>query len=120
MNHHGKQKEKIGQRDQQFLGRYTDWRPNLLHGMSTPLFVGSRTMDSLLPPAWDPCGSGRDGEPFAQGVTHTNRRDRRFFLSKTGYKQFGCVLFGHRASLARWQQLQRLLWKGRSCSYVEC
>ena len=31
--------------------RYTDWRPNLLHGVSTAVFVGSRTVDSLLPPA---------------------------------------------------------------------
>ena len=28
-------------------------RPNLLHGMSTAVFVGSRTVDSLLPPAFD-------------------------------------------------------------------
>ena len=33
-------------------GRYTDWRPNLLHGVSTAVFVGSRTVDSLLPPAF--------------------------------------------------------------------
>ena len=33
------------------FSRYTDWRPNLLHGMSTAVFVGSRTVDSLLPPA---------------------------------------------------------------------
>ena len=31
--------------------RYTDWRPNLLHGVSTAVFVGSRTVDPLLPPA---------------------------------------------------------------------
>ena len=33
-------------------GRYIDWRPNLLHGVSTAVFVGSRTVDSLLPPAF--------------------------------------------------------------------
>ena len=37
---------------------------------------------------------------MAQGLTHTDRRDRRFFFSKIGCKQFGCVLFGRRASLA--------------------
>ena len=31
--------------------RYTDWRPNLHHGVSTAVFVGARTVDSLLPPA---------------------------------------------------------------------
>ena len=36
------------------FSRYTDWRPNLLHGMSTAVFVGSRTVDSLLPPAGKP------------------------------------------------------------------
>ena len=28
--------------------RYTDWRPNLLHGVSTAVYVGSRTVGSLL------------------------------------------------------------------------
>ena len=31
--------------------RYTDWRLNLLHGVFTAVFVGSRTVNSLLPPA---------------------------------------------------------------------
>ncbi len=31
--------------------RYTDWRLNLLHGAFTAVFVGSRTVNSLLPPA---------------------------------------------------------------------
>ena len=52
-------------------GRYTDWRPNLLHGMSTAVFVGSRTVDSLLPPAsleWSK-------ETLCPGVdTHTHIR----------------------------------------------
>ena len=66
-----KQKRKIGQRDQQFPGRYTDWRPNLLHGKSTAVFVGSRTVDSLLPPAGE-VEKGRETGPFGTGVdTHT-------------------------------------------------
>ena len=51
--------------------RYTDWRPNLLHGMSTAVFVGSRTVDSLLPPAGE-VEKGRETAPFGTGVdTHT-------------------------------------------------
>ena len=61
-------------------GRYTDWRPNLLHGMSTAVFVGSRTVDSLLPPAcrrWlkkvvEKRGRSSGGKPFVQGWTHTH------------------------------------------------
>ena len=48
-------KQKHGDRVDQWCHcvqrRYTDWRPNLLHGVSTAVFVGSRTVDSLLPPA---------------------------------------------------------------------
>ena len=33
--------------------RYTDWRPNLLHGVSAAVFVGSRPVDSLLTPAFE-------------------------------------------------------------------
>ena len=54
MQHHAttmNQTRRIGQLAQKFSSRYTDWRPNLLHGMSTAVFVGSRTVDSLLPPA---------------------------------------------------------------------
>ena len=45
--------------------------------------------------------------PLAQGLTHTGRRNRRFFFSKTGCKQLGGVLLGRRAALAQWQQRQR-------------
>ena len=51
-----KQTRRIGQLAQKFSSRYTDWRPNLLHGMSTAVFVGSRTVDSLLPPAGETVG----------------------------------------------------------------
>ena len=57
-------------------------------------------------------GKGGGGDPFAQGWTHTDRRIRRFF-SKTGGKRSGCVLFGHRASRAQPQQLQR--WRVEMC-----
>ena len=43
--------------------RYTDWRPNLLHGVAIAVFVGSRTVDSLLPPAavqWKVDGSSAE------------------------------------------------------------
>ena len=46
-------KKVIGTACAKVSSRYTDWRPNLLHGMSTAVFVGSRTVDSLLPPAFD-------------------------------------------------------------------
>ena len=67
-----KQKKGIGQRDQQFPGRYTDWRPNLLHGMATAVFVGSRTVDSLLPPA-APLDCKKN--PSRQGLTHTHTHE---------------------------------------------
>ena len=51
MNHHENKQDGLEQLAQKFSSRYTDWRPNLLHGMSTAVFVGSRTVDSLLPPA---------------------------------------------------------------------
>ena len=76
MNHHGNGGSEIGQRDQQFPGRYIDWRPNLPHGMSTAVFVGSRTVDSLLPPALvvekqkqaEPLGTGGDTHKHAVNV----------------------------------------------------
>ena len=46
-----KQNAESGVTAYEELSRYTDWRPNLLHGMATAVFVGSRTVDSLLPPA---------------------------------------------------------------------
>ena len=49
MNHHENKQDGLEQLAQKFSSRYTDWRPNLLHGMSTAVFVGSRTVDSLLP-----------------------------------------------------------------------
>ena len=76
MNHHGNNRREIGQRNQQCPGRYTDWRPNLLHGMSTAVFVGSRTVDSLLPPALV-VEKQRQAEPLGTGVTHTGSRGRR-------------------------------------------
>ena len=54
MNHHENKQDGLEQLAQKFSSRYTDWRPNLLHGMSTAVFVGSRTVDSLLPPAGKP------------------------------------------------------------------
>ena len=39
-------------------------------------------------------------------------------FSKNGGKRDGCVLFGHRASLARQQQLQR--WRVEMCIFEWC
>ena len=60
-------------------GRYTDWRPNLLHGMSTAVFVGSRTVDSLLPPAceekcWKTLCPGVDTHTHTPTRTRTRAR----------------------------------------------
>ena len=50
MNNHGNKQSGLDSLLKSFFSsRYTDWRPNLLHGMSTAVFVGSRTVDSLLP-----------------------------------------------------------------------
>jgi len=69
MNHHENKKDGLEQLAQKFSSRYTDWRPNLLHGMSTAVFVGSRTVDSLLPPSKSQyC----NGNPLTPRVSHTH------------------------------------------------
>ena len=51
---------------------YTDWRPNLLHGVSTAVFVGSRTVDSLLSPAIVLKRNSEKEKPFAIRRAHTH------------------------------------------------
>ena len=75
---------------------------------------------ALLPPACETVVKVKVvANPSAQGWTHTGRRGRRLFLSKTCCKQLGCVLFGHRASLAQWQQRQRLKVERCICGWCE-
>ena len=71
MKHTQREKEE-GQMDfAAQISRYTDWRPNPLHGGSTAVFVGSRTVVSLLPPAATEKGFG--GRVFCHSAhTHTH------------------------------------------------
>ena len=95
MNHHENKKDGLEQLAQKFSSRYTDWRPNLLHGMSTAVFVGSRTVDSLLPSVesrivetWKTLG------PRVRH-THTTRRSRRKSKAvekRTFFSKTACTL----------------------------
>ena len=84
-------------------------------------FVGRSHLNTLRPPAWESVVKQVVGEsvgrnPLSRGG-HTQVAGSGAF-SKTGGRRGGCVLFGHRASLARLQQLQR--WRVEMCIFEWC
>ena len=117
--------------------RYTDWRPNLLHGMSTAVFVGSRTVDSLLPlltpPAcmksWKifakPLGTGCDTHNKPNSARGGAAEKRAF--SKTACTLAGHALFGRRVVPMLLPQLLRCevekcrcKWHGAAGHETQC
>ena len=84
-------------------------------------FVGQRRDVMRWPPACESvvvqvAGGSVGRNPWSRGG-HTQVAGSGAF-SKTGGRRGGCVLFGHKASLARLQQLQR--WRVEMCIFEWC